>query len=191
MFHRKWTTQMKITSDSLWMWGSEKWGSFVLWKLLLLRAATNIYDPVNLGEMPVRSSQALHVLSLLVEGTSDAYCRDKSCLSPGAGWTKQIRLLPVTELFSQHHTIRVEVWTVQHEVFNGFRDADAKTGSTDLEHGSGGWGGERDSLVWPRQRRLRVASSLRDVFVMQVLMGAFFTLYLHLSAIYRLRMIHF
>ena len=65
-------------------------------------------------------------------------------------------------------------------MFNGFRDADAKTGSTDLEHGSGGWGGERDSLVWSRQRRLRVASSLRDVFVMQVLMGAFFTFYLHL-----------
>ena len=64
-------------------------------KVVVVRATTNFYDPMNLGEVPVRFSQALHVLSLLVEGTSDAYCCDKLCLSPGAGWTKQIRLLPL------------------------------------------------------------------------------------------------
>ena len=145
---------------------------------------------MNLGEVPVRVSQALHVLSVLVEGTGDV----KHCWLPSAveqgGQSKHV-YSQGTELFWQHHTMPVEVWTRQHEVLDGFRDADAKTGTTDLEHGSGCWGGERDSLVWPRQRRLRVASTLRDVFVMQVLMGALFTLYLHLSAIYRLRMICF
>ena len=36
--------------------------------------------------------------------------------------------LQFTELFSQHHTMRVEVWTLQHEVVYGFRDADANKG---------------------------------------------------------------
>ena len=46
--------------------------------LLLLRAASIFYNPMNPGEMPVRFSKALQFLSLLEEGT----CEAKHCLMP-------------------------------------------------------------------------------------------------------------
>ena len=92
-------------------------------------AATIFYDPVSPGEMPVRLSQALQLLSFLEEYTGEAQhfwlpWRVAACHREQGGQVKA-GYSQGTELFSQHHTMQVEVWTLQHEVVDGFRDADA------------------------------------------------------------------
>ena len=101
--------QMKMTSDSLWLRECEK-GGIVLWKLLLLllRAAVIFYDPINPGDMPERFSQALHFLSLLVEGTGDA----KRCWLPwqvnALSW--KIRL---PGIYVQESSLLIDNWNIQ------------------------------------------------------------------------------
>ena len=75
------------------------------------------------------SSQALQLLGLLEDGTGEAKhswlpwrvdaCRPKQGGQVKAGDSQS------TESVSQHYTMRVEAWTLQHEVDDGFRGVDA------------------------------------------------------------------